>query len=149
MGSIQLATGARDQALESFKMAIEKQPTNVVGYQALANLYGSEKKFDNALTVIRSGLQMQPDSMALRMAMADALEQTHEYEAAISEYEHILSKQPGSMIVANNLASLLSEHRNDKASLDRAQASRRVCRKRRYRNLRIRLVGSAIAETTT
>ena len=35
MGSIQLATGARDQALESFKLAIEKQPKNVVGYQAL------------------------------------------------------------------------------------------------------------------
>ena len=65
---------------------------------------------------------MQPDSLTLRMTMADALEQTHDYEAAISEYEHILNKQPGSMVVANNLASLLSEHRKDKASLDRAQA---------------------------
>ena len=122
MGSIQLATGSRDHALESFKTAIEKQPTNIVGYQALANFYGNEKKFDSALTVIRSGLQMQPDSIVLHLAMADALEQTHEYEAAISEYEHIVSKQPGSMIAANNLASLLSNHRTDKASLERAQA---------------------------
>ena len=122
MGSIQLATGARDQALENFRLAIEKQPKNVVGYQALANLYADEKKFDNALTVIRSGLQMQPDSVILQLAMADALEQTHQYEAAISEYERLLSKQPGSMIVANNLASLLSDHRNDKASLERAYA---------------------------
>ena len=63
---------------------------------------------------------MQTDSIMLRLAMADALEQTQQYEAAISEYELILSKQPGSMIVANNLASLLSNHRNDKASLERA-----------------------------
>jgi cellulose synthase operon protein C len=120
MGSIQLATGARDQALESFKLAIEKQPKNVGGYRALANLYAREKKSDEALTVIRSGLQMQPDSIILQLAMAEALEQSHQYEAAISEYERILSKQPGSMIVANNLASLLSDHRNDKASLERA-----------------------------
>ena len=52
--------------------------------------------------------------------MAGTLEQAHEYEAAISEYEQILSKHPGSMIAANNLASLLSDHRNDKASLERA-----------------------------
>ena len=51
------------------------------------------------------------------------LNQTHEYEAATSEYEHIVSKQPGSMIAANNLASLLSNHRTDKASLERAQRS--------------------------
>ena len=44
LGSIQLATGARDQALERFKLAIERQPKNVVGYQALANLYGGEKE---------------------------------------------------------------------------------------------------------
>ena len=120
MGSIQLATGTRDQAMESFKLAIEKQPNNIVGYQALSGLYASEKKYDQALAVIRSGLQMQPDSMILHLAMAGALEQAHEYEAAISEYEQILSKHPGSMIAANNLASLLSDQRNDKASLERA-----------------------------
>ena len=121
LGSIQLAAGARDQALERFKMAIEKQPTNIVGYQALANLYGREKKFDDALTVIRSGLQMQPDNVALHLAMAEAFEQTYQYDAAIGEYELILSREPGLMIAANNLASLLSDHRNDKASLEKAQ----------------------------
>ena len=75
LGSIQLATGAPDQALKSFKLAIEKQPNNVVGYQALANLYVGKKKFDEALDVIRSGLQMQPDSMILQLALAAILEQ--------------------------------------------------------------------------
>ena len=121
IGSIQLANGARDQALESFKLAIEKQRRNVIGYQALADFYLSEKKYEQALAVIQSGLEMQPDSISLKLAMAGAFEQAHQYEAAISEYEHILSKHPGSMIAANNLASLLSDHRNDKASLERAQ----------------------------
>jgi tetratricopeptide (TPR) repeat protein len=34
----------------------------------------------------------------------------------------MLKDQPGSMIIANNLASLLSDHRKDKASLERARS---------------------------
>jgi tetratricopeptide (TPR) repeat protein len=117
-----LDTGAPDDAVKSLGLAIEKQPKSVVGYQALANLYVGEKKFDEALDVIRSGLRAQPDSMILHLALAGTLERTRHYEAAITEYEHMLSQQPGSMIVANNLASLLSDHRNDKASLERAQS---------------------------
>ena len=48
------------------------------------------------------------------------LEAESDYDAAIAEYEAILKDQPGSMVVANNLASLLSNHRTDKASLERA-----------------------------
>ena len=82
----------------------------------------AKKKFNDALAVIRSGLQMQPDSMVLLWRWRMCLSRFYQYEAAIKEYEHILSKQPGSMIAANNLASLLSDYRNDKASLERAQA---------------------------
>ena len=122
MGSIQLAVGAPDQALESFKLAIAKQPTSVVGYQALANFYIGEKKFDEALKVIGSGLQMQPNSMKLQLARAGALEKAQQYEVAITEYEKMLSEQPGSMIAANNLASLLSDHRSDNVGLERAKS---------------------------
>ena len=66
--------------------------------------------------------------MILQLALAGTLEEARQYEAAITEYEHMLSKQPGSMIVANNLASLLSDHRNDKASLERAQSLAEILR---------------------
>ncbi len=129
LGTIQLASNAPDQALKSFKSAIEKQPKSVVGYQALASFYLAEKKFDEALEVVRSGLQEQPGSMVLHLALAGALEATRQYDAAIAEYEYILSQQPGSMIAANNLASLLSDHRDDKASLERAQSLAAVLRR--------------------
>ena len=122
LGSIQFATGDPAQAERSFKVAIEKEPNSVVGYQALANLYVGKKKFNEALDVILIGASDSAHSMILQLALAAILEQDRQYEFAITEYEKILSKQPGSMIVANNLASLLSDRRNDKISLERAQS---------------------------
>jgi tetratricopeptide (TPR) repeat protein len=122
LGSIQLTSGIPDQALRSFTAAVKAEPKNIVGYQALAQFYVSQKKHDEAITVIRTGIQEQADIFALRLILANLLEQKGDYDAAISEYESMLSKQPGNLVVVNNLASLLSDHRTDKASLEKAQA---------------------------
>ena len=122
LGSIQLANNAPDQAMKNFTTAIEKRPKDIIGYRALADLYVRQKNNDAALNVIRAGLKEQPDSVILHLSLASILELNEDYEAAISEYEYVLTQQPGSMIAANNLASMLSDHRTDKASLERAQS---------------------------
>ena len=61
MGSIQLAKNAQAQAETYFKRAIEKKPTDVVGYRALAQLYTQQRKIDDALRIIRAGLKQQPE----------------------------------------------------------------------------------------
>jgi len=122
MGSVQLASGARDRALQSFKSAIEKHPKSANGYLELAKLYNGERQFDEAISTVRSGLEVQPDNLDLRLALADALDKLARFDLAIAEYEKILTKSPNSLIAANNLASLLSDHRDDQASLERAQA---------------------------
>jgi cellulose synthase operon protein C len=129
LGSIQLAQNAPELGLKSFRTAIERQPQEMAGYRALANFYVREKNNDEALKVIRSGLEQQPDSFALRLMLAGVLELKGDYEAAITEYEDLLKKNSGSLIVANNLASLLSDHRTDKASLERAYALAAILRK--------------------
>ena len=120
MGSTQLLRNASAEALKSFQTAIERQPKKIVGYRALADYYLREKQTDEALKVIRTGLQMQPDSSALRILLASVLELKGEYEGAIAEYESILQQEPGSIVVANNLASLLTDHRIDRTSHERA-----------------------------
>ena len=122
LGSIRLANNAPDQAMKNFMTAIEKRPKDIIGYRALADLYVRQKNNDAALNAIRAGLKEQPDSVILRLSLASILELNEDYEAAISEYEYVLTQQPGSMIAANNLASILSDHRTDKASLERAQS---------------------------
>jgi tetratricopeptide (TPR) repeat protein len=51
-----------------------------------------------------------------------------DYEPAIAEYEYLLKQEPSSLVIANDLASLLSDHRTDKASLDRAHSLAAVLR---------------------
>jgi len=120
-GTIQLAKNNLSQAEKDFKDAIKQQPNEAAGYRALAGLYIRQKKIDAALSIIHAGLQQQPKSFALRLTLAGLLEAKSDYEPAIAEYEAMLKDQPGSMIIANNLASLLTDHRTDKASLERAK----------------------------
>jgi tetratricopeptide (TPR) repeat protein len=120
---------AREEGLKSFRTAIERQPNNMAGYRALAEYQIRQKNHDEALNVIRAGLEQQPNSSAMRLLLASVLELKGDYEAAIAEYESMLKQDPGLLIAANNLASLLSDHRTDKASLERAYSFAAILRK--------------------
>ena len=65
MGSIALAKHNPSGAEQNFKNAIKQQPKDIVGYTALADYYGREKKYDAAIGVIRSGLQQQPQNFVV------------------------------------------------------------------------------------
>ena len=138
-----------EQAVKSFRAAIERQPKNMAGYQALADFYVREKNNDEALKVIRAALQQQPDSFAMHLKSAAVMVLKGDYEAAIAEYEFLLKQNPGSLIVANNLASLLSDHRTDKASLERAYSIAAILRKSSVPSFKIPSGGSIIGEAIT
>jgi predicted Zn-dependent protease len=117
LGSTQVASGATDAALKNYLAAIDAQPRQTVGYQALAEFYLGRKQYDEAIKIVQRGLQQQPDSLALRLTLAGAAERKGDYETAISEYELMAEKLHGILIVAINLASLLLVRRSVKASL--------------------------------
>jgi tetratricopeptide (TPR) repeat protein len=122
MGSIQLSSGAADEARKDFLAAVTAQPKDTIGYRALANLYISQKNYDEAIKIIRSGLEQRPDATSFQMTLGNVFEHKADYESAISEYQAVLDKEPGNLIAANNLASLLLDHRTDSASLKKAQS---------------------------
>jgi tetratricopeptide (TPR) repeat protein len=129
LGSVELQKGMTDQALQNFRSAIERQPKHMGGYQALFEFYFRNLNFDEAEKIARAGLEQQPDHFIMHLDLASALEAKGNYDGAIAEYEKLLKQEPGSMIVANNLASLLSDHRTDKVSIDRAYSLASMLRK--------------------
>lgn len=77
-------------------------------------------KLDEALEALNHGLAVVPGDFTLGLEKAGLLENRRAYDQAIADYEKLLEIRPNADIVANNLASLLSEHRADKESLQRA-----------------------------
>ena len=122
LGSVYLAMKKPDAAEAAFKAAIDKDPNAAIGYSALGEFYANSKRFDEAANTLREGLKHQANNNVLQLLLAMTLERSGQYDAAVTEYEAMLTTAPQSTIVANNLASLLSERRNDPASLERAYA---------------------------
>ena len=61
LGSIQGMKNAPEQAIKSYRTAIEKQPKNTAGYEALSGLQIRQNDINSAMATIRAGLQQRPD----------------------------------------------------------------------------------------
>jgi tetratricopeptide (TPR) repeat protein len=120
LGQAKLAEKKNDEALQSFKKAVEQQPKEPAGYTALTELYVQSKDYDAADKVLKAGLAELPGNVAFRLALAGLQIMRGNNDAAISQYEAILQDQPNSMVAINNLVSLLLDNRSDKPSLERA-----------------------------
>lgn len=121
-GELHALRGEQAQAAERFRQLIALQPKQATGYVNLASLHLRANEQAEAAQVIALGLTQLPGDFELRMAEAGRLELGGQHEAAITAYEALLEQQPNALLVVNNLASLLSEQRQDQASLQRAYA---------------------------
>jgi cellulose synthase operon protein C len=87
---------------------------------ALVALLQGTGRDAEAAAVIDAALEAAPDAQVARILKAGSLEATGDIEGAIAVYEAFYADDSGNLIVANNLASLLSSHRSDPESLERA-----------------------------
>ena len=119
-GQVYLSQGDAERALHCFSQVLESEPLNTEVYRLISRARQRMGKLDEALEALNHGLAVVPGDFTLGLEKAGLLENRRAYDQAIADYEKLLEIRPNADIVANNLASLLSEHRADKESLQRA-----------------------------
>lgn len=119
-GQLYTLTGNHQQASQTFNEIIQAQPNNPAGYQQLALLQQRQNQIAEAEITVNKGLIASPKDFALKLSQASIFEATKRFDEAIKVYEEMMIVRPDSDILANNLASLLTDHRTDKASMNRA-----------------------------
>ena len=122
LGAVHAFKGDTDAAEAQYRKAIADHPDRENGYGALVRLLARTDRKDEAREVMQQGLDTAQDATGLWFARALELERAGDYDAAIKVYERLYDQNKISDVLANNYASLLSEHRDDQESLDRAFA---------------------------
>jgi cellulose synthase operon protein C len=107
-------------AAAAYDLAIERQPANPVGYRALAQHLIAGDRIEEAEAVLLRGREQAPGDLGLDLFYAGLLERKPDPEGALGVYEDMLRKRPDGLILINNVASLMSQHKTDEASLERA-----------------------------
>ena len=71
LGQIKVAQNKIDDAAQSYKEAIARQPNDPLGYRALTEFYTSQKNWKDAENTLQAILKQMPSDMNLRLSMQD------------------------------------------------------------------------------
>ena len=120
LGQVEEIDGDTAAAEKEYKTVIELEPKAPAGYRSLAAMYERQGKYQSAEETLQQGLAAIPGNVLLRLALGGVYEKQKKFDPAIDLYQKIVDTLPGQFIAVNNLASLLSDHRTDQESLQRA-----------------------------
>ncbi len=127
LAAIQVLTGQTAEAEATYKTLIADAPQIPAPHQGLVALLASQGKGDAANAALTAGLEATRRDSSLLLLDAQQRLATEDFEGAIADFQEIYDRDTSNVVIANNLASLLSSHRSDEASLERAfQVARRL-----------------------
>jgi cellulose synthase operon protein C len=120
LGMVKMTEGKPDEAKTNFETAIAKDATLPSGYLSLSQYYFHTKDMKKAIAAAESGLGKVKDDTELRMVIAGLQESAGQPQAAVDQYEKLIAQNSDSLVVINNYVSLVSDGKDDEASLKRA-----------------------------
>jgi len=107
LGRVLFWSGKQEKALES----LEQVPLEKMDDQTrtvLADLYGAQKRYDQAEALYRDHLDKHPDDWGTHLKLADLLSWSKRYRESLAQYEIILKARPDDLQVRRKYALALS-----------------------------------------
>jgi cellulose synthase operon protein C len=126
--SLSAVEGDLAAAEAGYRALIVAEPGAEVPVRLLYGVLTSQGKAEAAQTVLDAGIAAIPTSGTLLWMKAGERERAGDIDGAIAIYDDLYARDSSSVVVANNLASLITTHRSDAASLERAFAVARRLR---------------------
>jgi tetratricopeptide (TPR) repeat protein len=120
LATVQNATGRFAEAEAGFRALAEAEPRLLQAWIGLMRAQRGQGEAEAARATLDEALSHLPDAPDLLWAQASFLDREGDFEGAIAIYERLYETMSASAVVANNLASLISTHRDDAESLERA-----------------------------
>ncbi|MCV2881842.1 tetratricopeptide repeat protein [Actibacterium sp. XHP0104] len=117
-----------DQAEAIYRGLLDQFPGEDKVLRTLNAFLVAQGRTDEAAALVDEQIAKNPKALNARLLKAERLERMHDFEGSIAIYEELYAENSNNMVVANNLASLISTHRDDDASLERAFAIARRLR---------------------
>ena len=124
---ILVVKGETGPAEAIYREVIAERPELREPYQILFSLLAGLGRTDEAEAIIDAGIEATGRNADLVNAKAGLLYVQGDFDGAIALYEELYARDTSNVMIANNLASVISTHRDDAESLDRAfQVARRL-----------------------
>lgn len=117
---LHMVAGNQAEAEAGYRAVIAQLPQAENPVRMLYSLLSSAGREEEANTLLDEAIARMPASVTLRWIKAGALEKAGDIEGSIAIYEALYAENSSNVVVANNLASLITTHRTDAASLERA-----------------------------
>lgn len=128
LASAQVAVGEVEAGRAVLEGIVAENDQVEAAWTALVRLETATGTAESRDAMLARALEAMPNSLGLGWAMASILTENGEVDEAIAMYEDLYERQTSSLLLANNLATLLANHRDDEASIERAYAVARRLR---------------------
>ena len=125
---VRVLSGELETAEAEYRQLLREFPAAEPPVRALYGLLHAQGRSEDADALIDELIAASPDAVMPRMLRAAHLERTWDIDGAIAIYEELYARDSNNLIFANNLASLISAHRSDAESLERAHTIARRLR---------------------
>jgi protein O-mannosyl-transferase len=107
LGTDLYGSGRIDEAIESFRMALQIRPSYDDAMNNLAAALARKGQLDEAIVQFRAALRYRPDDAAVHYNIANVLVMQHKPDEAIQEYREAVRLRPDYPEAHNNLANTL------------------------------------------